>query len=217
MSDGGFETPKPPAPTEALKTPQAQRVELGNQPTLQESKAEQAALELEKGLVNGYPEEVMRDFVGEGDDGEVRENEQKKIIIISPKLLPPEEWGKIAREELQIHVKRFSNSHGPYISSLLESLNDFELGKRVLEKPVLSQIKMGAREFLKLVEEEGRVFFSYWLTESNDFATLINRAEEVELRLFTDGQEIVILWEGAEGQRKGWVVTRREYEIKNQS
>jgi len=98
-----------------------------------------------------------------------------------------EEWGATARQQFEIAQRRFSLTHGPNLGRLL-TLSDGELGEFCWGNPVISRVILPKAEFWRVVEEEKT---RRWLKEWARKVPFLSAAEEFELSLFTDSQELV--------------------------
>ncbi|HNP89543.1 MAG TPA: hypothetical protein PKI75_02845 [Candidatus Woesebacteria bacterium] len=132
------------------------------------------------------------------------------------------DWGKTGYQEMLAYTGRFPDSHRGNILHVFESLrpgvkpedwlnrkvdlSDRELeqlGKKLKGEPVLSKVSFGIESFIELARTE---------TQRSSLAELLSETDlgikTLELRLFTDGQEVTIGWkEELPGEEKqGWVL-----------
>lgn len=146
---------------------------------------------------------------------------------IAIQQIPDVQWGKTGYLELRRMAKRHPASHGDNIeryiqaispsrtdnNSLHESIslsdNEFEqLGKRLRRDLILSKVSLSKKEFVALaMKESQRENLAQWFREGNvNVAEMLEFINSIELRLFTDGQELRIGWEKTVDDDKGWVM-----------
>ena len=136
------------------------------------------------------------------------------------------EWGKIGYREMLAFTGRFPTSHRGNLIEIFDSLrpgvvsedwvarkivlSDKEaehLGQRLKKEPVLSRVILDKKSFSELARTETQRFSLAKLLAEEDIPEA-EAIETIELRLFTDGQELTIGWEkDTLGQeRNGWVL-----------
>jgi len=99
----------------------------------------------------------------------------------------PEDWGKTAREEIGIAQSRFPLTHGYNLESLLVLPNG-KLGELCLRNPIISRVVFPKDQFWGAVDNEKS---RRWLKKWRGRVPFLSAAEEFELSLFTDGQELI--------------------------
>ncbi|MEO6508889.1 MAG: hypothetical protein ABIO02_02960 [Patescibacteria group bacterium] len=144
--------------------------------------------------------------------------------------IPELEWGRAAYNELLAMTVRYPASHKDNLVKVLESVHPApatieewqgrkvdlseeelrNLGTKLKSEPVISKVQLTQEQFIEMsTEEPKRETVATWLKKERPASHLLDFIDTVELRLFTDGQEVTIGWErGIEGdeKKKGWVL-----------
>jgi hypothetical protein len=139
------------------------------------------------------------------------------------------DWGNIGCQQLLAMTVRYPATHRANIIGTLSSIHEgattddwlnrkvslsndesTKLGQRLRNNLVLSSVPLTKPNFSALaIPEPKRAQLSGWFAgDSLSTTGSLDMIDSVELRLFTDGQEITIGWEKGLGteDRKGWVM-----------
>lgn len=140
-------------------------------------------------------------------------------------------WGSTTFKGMCSNIRRYPSSHAPNITHLIadaagQSDLDYatdnfesdwrsffsqeklvELARKRFASPVISTINVSPAEYQGLAKtEEQRKLFAQWFGSAREgVGEAMNRVSNIELRLFSDGQEIHILWEDGPDGKKGKV------------
>lgn len=143
--------------------------------------------------------------------------------------IPDVQWGESAYQELLGLTVRHPASHRSNILHLLDSIHSgsatddwvnrkvslsheefIRLGNKLKQAPVISIVELSKPDFVALaVQEPRRAKLAQVFDGSNsDAVQQLDFIDSLELRLFTDGQELTVGWEKKTegGERQGWAI-----------